>query len=97
MMSRYEDLLMNKDKIMQIAAIRGVRNIRIFGSVIRGEERPDSDIDLLIELDPERSLIDHIGFIQDLNDILKCKVDVVTEKGLNRYLRDQVMQEAVPL
>jgi predicted nucleotidyltransferase len=96
-MGRYEVLLLKKDKMMDTEAIQGVLIIWIFGSVMRGEEKPDSEIDLLVELDPERSLLDHIGFIQDLHDILQCNVDVVAEKGVNRYLRNQVLQEYVPL
>ncbi len=63
----------------------------------RGEARPDSDIDVLVDFEPGRTLLDRIGMIQDLEDLLGRKVDVVTEKALHRYIRQQVIQEAVPL
>lgn len=96
-MGRYDEILLHKDAIMKIAASRGARQIRLFGSVIRGEEKPNSDLDLLVEFEPERSLIDHVGLIQDLQDFLGYKVDIVTEKGLNCHIRDKIIQEAIPL
>lgn len=96
-MSTFDDVMINKDKIIQIAAYRGASHIRIFGSVARGEEKPQSDLDLLVEFEPGRSLVDHVGLIQDLQDYLGYDVDVVTEKGLNRQIREKIMQEAVPL
>ncbi len=75
----------------------GARNVRLFGSVARGEARPDSDIDVLVEFESGRTLLDRIGMIQDLEDLLGCKVDVVTEKALHRYIRQQVIAQAVPL
>ena len=96
-MITFDDVRINKDKIIQIAAYRGASHIRIFGSVARGEEKPQSDLDLLVEFEPGRSLVDHVGLIQDLQDYLGYDVDVVTEKGLNRQIREKIMQEAVPL
>ena len=65
-----------------LAERRGARNIRVFGSVARGEAGPESDLDLLVEMEPGRSLLDHIALIQDLEEVLGCRVDVVTEAGL---------------
>ena len=96
-MSTFDDVRKNKDRIIQIAACRGASHIRIFGSVARGEERAYSDLDLLVEFEPGRSLVDHVGLIQDLREYLGYDVDVVTEKGLNRHIRDKIMQEAIPL
>ena len=92
------ELLKDKRKeILHIAARHGARNVRLFGSVARGEARPDSDVDFLVELEKGRSLLDLGGLLMDLQELLHCKVDVVTEKGLRARIRDRVLQEAVPL
>ncbi len=83
--------------ILEIAKQHGARNVRLFGSVARGEARPDSDVDVLVEFESGRTLLDRIGMIQDLEDLLGCKVDVVIEKALHRYIRQQVIAQAVPL
>ncbi len=87
----------NREEILRIAAAHGARNIRLFGSVGRGEDSEESDIDFLVEFDPGRSLLEHVGLIQDLEDLLGCPVDVVTERGLHWYIRDRVVKEAMPL
>jgi uncharacterized protein len=93
-----EQLLHEKrEEIQRIAAKHGARNVRIFGSVARREARPDSDIDLLVDAGPKTSSWFPAGLILDLEEVLGCKVEVVTEKGLNEYLRDRVLTEAVPL
>jgi len=84
-------------KILEIAARHGAYNVRIFGSVARGEADAASDVDVLVELEPNRSLLDLGGFLADLEELLECKVDVVTEKGLKTRIRDRVLEEAVPL
>ncbi len=89
-----------KDKrpqILQIATSHGARNVRVFGSLARGEARPDSDVDILITLEAGRSLLDLIGLKQDLEDLLGCKVDVVTEAAVSPYIRERVLKEAVAL
>lgn len=83
--------------ILRLAAQHGARNVRLFGSVARGEARPDSDIDVLVEFEPGRTLLDRIGLMQDLEDLLGRKVDVVTEKALHRLIRQQVLEQAVQL
>jgi len=75
----------------------GARRIRIFGSVARQTAGVDSDVDFLIDLDPERSLLDMGGLKMELQDLLGCKVDLVTEKGLHWYLKDKILKEARPL
>ncbi|VVB97072.1 Nucleotidyltransferase domain protein [uncultured archaeon] len=91
-------LLKDKRKeILHIAARYGARNVRVFGSVARGEAGPESDIDFLVELEPGRSLFDLGGLLMELQKLLACKVDVVTEKGLRERIRRRVLREAVPL
>jgi predicted nucleotidyltransferase len=75
----------------------GIRNVRVFGSFARGERCPDSDIDLLVDLDTGRSLLDLIAAKQDLEDLLGRSVDVITARSLNSYVRDSVLNDAVPL
>ena len=86
-----------RDAIMDAAARYGVRNIRVFGSLARGQADDQSDIDLLVELEPGRSLIDRIAFMQEVEQLLGRPVDVVNERALHRLVRDRVMQEVVPL
>ena len=86
-----------REEILRIAARRGAYNVRIFGSVARGEARPDSDVDFLVELEPSRSLLDLGGLLMDLQDLLECEVDVLTEAGLRDRIRQRVLSEARPL
>lgn len=83
--------------ILGLAAKHGAHNVRVCGSASRDEAGPQSDIDLLVDLEPGRSLMDLGGLLMDLQDVLGCKVDVVTEKGLHWYIRDKVLKEAVRL
>jgi predicted nucleotidyltransferase len=86
-----------RDEILRIAAQHGARNIRVFGSVARGEARPESDVDFLIEAGPVTSSWFPAGLIVDLQDLLGRPVEVVTENGLNPLIRERVLEEAVPL
>ena len=82
-MSVTHDLIQKKrSRILAIAGRHGATNLRIFGSVARGEAGPESDLDLLVDLEPGRSLLDHIALIQDLEEALGCRVDVVTVTAL---------------
>lgn len=95
---KIEQLLREKrDEIQRIAAKHGASNIRVFGSVSRGEAGPNSDIDLLVDTGPVTSSWFPAGLVLDLEELLGCRVEVVTERGLNRFLRDQVLGEATPL
>ena len=86
-----------RDDIKRIAARHGAYNIRVFGSVARGEAGPESDIDILIDVGPTTSSWFPAGLILDLEDLLGQRVEVITEKALNPELRDHVLREAIPL
>ncbi len=80
-----------------MAAHRGAYNVRIFGSVVRDEASLSRDVDFLVDLEPERSLLDVGGLVMDLENLLGVEVEVLTEKGLHWYIRDRVIAEARPL
>ena len=86
-----------RQEILKIAARHGAYNVRVFGSVARGDARPDSDVDFLVNLEANRSLMDLARLLRDLQTLLDRRVDVVTEAGLRPRLRPQVMKEARPL
>lgn len=86
-----------REEIHRVAARRGASNIRVFGSVARGEAREDSDVDLLVDLEEGRSILDHAGLMVDLQDLLGRRVDVATPDALRQRIRDRVLAEAVPL
>ena len=86
-----------RDEILRLARERGARNVRVFGSVARGESNESSDLDLLVEWEPGRSLLDHAGLVDDLQELLGIKVHVGTEKSLHWYVRDRILREATPL
>ncbi|PSB46743.1 nucleotidyltransferase [Cyanosarcina cf. burmensis CCALA 770] len=96
-MSIHELLQKRREDILRIAAQHGASHVRIFGSVARGEAKPDSDVDFLVELEPSRSLLDRVALIQDLEDLLGRKVDVATDRGLRQCLRDRILNEALLL
>ena len=83
--------------ILRLADSHGAKAVRVFGSLARGEEQQTSDVDFLVRMDAERSLLDRIALIHDLEDLLHCKVDVVNERALHYLLRDQILAEGVPL
>jgi Predicted nucleotidyltransferases len=86
-----------RDEILQVCAKYSARNVRVFGSVARGEADEQSDIDLLVEFEPNRSLLDHAGLWVELQELLGVKVDVVSERGLKPRIRQRVLQEAILL
>lgn len=86
-----------RSRLLHLAARHGARNVRVFGSVARGEADAASDLDLLVDLEPGRSLIDLGALLADLEVELGTRVDVVTEAGLRPALRDRVLRDAVPL
>lgn len=93
-----ENLLLEKrNLIYRIATKHGAYNVRIFGSVARKEADMDSDIDFLVKKEPGRSHLDMGGLLMDLQELLRCNVDVMTEKGLRERIRNSVLKEAIPL
>ncbi len=92
-----EEIKKRKKEILALAAKYGASDVRIFGSVARGQANADSDVDFLVNLEQGRSLFDLGGLLMDLQSLLHRKVDVVTEKGLHWYIRDRVLKEAKPI
>ncbi len=97
-MSLMERLEEKRDDILKIASQHGAFNIRVFGSVVRKEETETSDIDFLIDYDSTKiSPWFPGGLLMDLQDLLGCKVDIITEQGLSPLIRERVLNEAKPL
>ncbi len=86
-----------RDAILRLAKLHGANRVRIFGSMARDDADLDSDVDILVDLEPGRTLLDIGGFLMDLQDLLGRRVDVVTESALHPRIRDTVLREAVPL
>jgi uncharacterized protein len=94
---RFEDLLEKRDEILAIAARHGAGNVRVFGSVVRGEAGEESDIDFLMDTPAEGGLLEYIALIQDLENLLGRRVDVGSDTQLHWVIRDRVLREARPL
>jgi len=95
---RVEDLLKDRrEEILRIAAKHGARNVRVFGSLARGQADEQSDVDFLVEMEPGRTLLDMGGLLMDLRELLGRDVDVVTERTLKPRVRTRVLREAVAL
>jgi uncharacterized protein len=92
-----EAIKSRRNDILRVARTHGAQSVRIFGSVAKGNARPDSDLDLLVQLAPGYSLLDIVAIKQDLEELLNCQVDVVTEAALSPYIREQVLREATAL
>ena len=86
-----------REEVLRIAARHGAHHVRVFGSVARGEARPDSDVDFLVEMETGRSGFDLGGLLMDLEELLGRKVDVAEPEGLHWYIKDRILAEAVPL
>ncbi len=87
----------SREDVLRIASQHGASELKLFGSRAQGQAAPDSDLDLLVKLGPGRSLLDLISLQHDLEDLLGCKVDVLTEEAISPYIREEVLKEAVPL
>ncbi|MGA7876525.1 MAG: nucleotidyltransferase family protein [Desulfoferrobacter sp.] len=96
-MSLSESVGKKREKILALTARYGVTNVSIFGSVARGEEKADSDVDLLIEMEEGRSLLDLSHLLQDMEELLGCKVHIVEPEAIHWAIRDRILEEAVPL
>ncbi len=92
-----ELLKVKRSEILETASKFGASKVRIFGSVARGEDRPESDIDFLVVFEKGRSLLNHAGLIVALEDLLGCKVDVASETGIKPRLRERIFNEAIDL
>jgi predicted nucleotidyltransferase len=92
-----ERLRQDRETILEIASRYHAENVRLFGSVARGEDRLDSDIDFLVDFQPGTTLFDHVALIDELTSKLDRKVDVVSSRALNKHLSQRVLQEAVTL
>jgi hypothetical protein len=86
-----------RNEILDLAGRYGAKNVRIFGSAARGEGGPASDVDLLVDMEKGRNLLDLVGFWQDLEELLGRRVDVITDGGMSPYLRERIYAEALPL
>ncbi len=91
------ELRTRRSEILEIARVRGASRVRVFGSVARGEATGTSDVDFLVDLEPDRSLFDLGGLLMDLQDLLQRNVDVVTERGLRPRVVQRVLADAVEL
>lgn len=87
-------LIEKREEILRLAALHGAANVRVFGSVARGDDSDDSDIDLLVHMEDDRSLLDMIGFAQDVGDLVGRKIDVADDESLHHVIRDHVLAEA---
>jgi len=96
-MTLEELLKARREEILRICDKYGARNVRVFGSVARGEADEGSDIDLVVEFEPGRSLLDHAGLWLELQELLGVKVDVVSSRGIKARIRERVLREAIPL
>lgn len=96
-MAYLEYLKSQREKILETARNYGANNLRVFGSVARGDDSLTSDIDMLVDLEPGRSLLDYIALKQDLEDLLGRSVDIVTEPSLHWFIRERIKHEAKPL
>ena len=93
-----EELIGEKrEAVLRLAAARGARKVRVFGSVARGDATPESDVDSVVQLDEDRTLFDLGNLLLDLEDLLGRKVDLVLEEALHPYIRGRVLREAVML
>jgi predicted nucleotidyltransferase len=96
-MGQAESVRSKREKILEVAARHGAMNVRLFGSLARREERADSDVDLLVDMEEGRSLLDLSHLLQDMEELLGCKVHLVEPEAIHRVIRKRILEEAVPL
>ena len=95
-MNTRELLRKKRAEILAIAAKHGASNVRIFGSVARSEDKTTSDVDILVDMHGDRSLLDLVALKQDIEELLGRRADVLTEESISRYLRDRIRAQARP-
>jgi predicted nucleotidyltransferase len=91
------DIQRRREQILRVAKAHGAGHVRVFGSLARGEGGEASDVDLLVEMDQDRSLMDRIALKQALEDLLGVEVDVVNEKAIRPAIREHVLRDLVEL
>jgi hypothetical protein len=97
-MAIIDDLLkLHRERLLAALANHRAHNLRVFGSVARGEDRPDSDVDFLVDFEPGASLLDLIALKEDFEAVLGRPADIVTADGISPFLRDRILEEAVPV
>lgn len=92
-----EKIRRNREEIRRIAERHGAHSVRLFGSLSRGEADERSDIDLLVNLEDGVTLLQHAAMVRELEALMGCRVDVVSERGLRSRIRDRILAEAVPI
>ena len=92
-----EKLRKNREEILRIAKRHGAHSVRLFGSLRRGEADEIGDIDLLVELEDGVTLLQHAAMVRELEELMGCQVDVVSERGLRSRIRDRILEEAIPI
>ena len=93
----FDQIKDSRREILELAEKHGATRVRVFGSTVRGEATQTSDVDFLVDLAPDRTLLDLGAFLMDVQDLLRCRVDMTTENGLHAYIRGRILREAVPL
>jgi hypothetical protein len=88
---------LHRDQILALAERRGARNVRVFGSIARGDQHSSSDVDFLVDFEPGRSLLDLAGLWMDLESMLGCKVDVVSSRGLRPRVASEILHDVISL
>ena len=91
------DVRAKREEIYRIGKIYGVSNIRIFGSLARNSNTPASDLDLLVTLDHQHTLLDLGGFLSDLEDLFHCKVDVIADDSIHSSIMENILKDAVAI
>ena len=96
-MPLFDELIQKRESLLEIAARHGASNLRLFGSVLRGDERPDSDVDFLVDIAEDRGFNNYLALAEELESLLGRRVDLVTERSLSPFFRPYIEAEARPL
>jgi predicted nucleotidyltransferase len=96
-MTGLQNIERNRKRIISIAKRHGAVKLRAFGSVVRGEDGPESDLDFLVRMEPHHDLLDLIALSQELEELLHRKTDVVSDEALSPYIRERILLEAIPV